>query len=184
MTATRLTEPYQPARLTEAHQHHVRMAREPAAAAEARSQVRAVIRAWKVPVDPDIAVLLASDMVTDAVMHGDGATVTLTIGCSRGHLRIDVCDTSRSRPAAEDGPAVTETGHGLVLVAALSAEWGSFRTLAGKAMYFTLAFQPDRSRAASAWPHRPQAGTARRGPRPARRPHWLHIQQRHQPAKG
>jgi hypothetical protein len=30
-----------------------------------------------------------------------------------------------------------------VLVAALSTEWGSFRTPAGKAVYFTLAFQPD-----------------------------------------
>jgi len=161
------------------------MAREPAAAAEARSQVRAVIRAWKVPVDPDIAVLLTSDMVTDAIMHGDGETVTLTISCSRGHLRIDVQDTSLSRAmAAEGGPAATETGCGLVLVAALSADWGSFRTRAGKVMYFTLAFQPGRSRAASAWPHWPQAGTARRGPRPARRPHWLHIQVRHQPAKG
>jgi hypothetical protein len=185
MTATRLTEPYQPARLTEPHQHHLRLAREPAAAAEARSQVRAVIRAWKVPVDPDIAVLLTSDMVTDAIMRGDGETVTLTISCSRGHLRIDVHDTSRSRPAAEEGgPAVTETGRGLVLVAALSAEWGSFRTLAGKARYFTLAFQPDRSLAASGWPHWPRAGAVRRGPRPARRPHWLHIQERHQPAKG
>ncbi len=163
MTATRLTEPCRPARLTGLRQHHVRLTREPAAAAEARSQVRTVIRDWKIPVDPDIAVLLTSDMVTDAIMHGDGETVTFTISCSRGHLRIDVYDTSRSRPAAEEGPAVTETGRGLVLVAALSAEWGSFRTLAGKAMYFTLAFQPDRSRAAGAWPRWPQAGTARRG---------------------
>ena len=31
----------------------------------------------------------------------------------------------------------------VALVAALSADWGSFRTPAGKAMYFTLAFQPD-----------------------------------------
>jgi len=32
---------------------------------------------------------------------------------------------------------------GLVLVAALSTEWGSFHTPAGKAVYFTLAFAPD-----------------------------------------
>ena len=30
-----------------------------------------------------------------------------------------------------------------MLVAALSTEWGSFRTPAGKAMYFTLAFRRD-----------------------------------------
>jgi hypothetical protein len=30
-----------------------------------------------------------------------------------------------------------------VLIAALSAEWGSFRTPAGEAVYFTLGFEPD-----------------------------------------
>ena len=141
-----------PTRPTELHQRRVRLTREPAAAAEARSQVRAVIRAWKVPVDPDIAVLLTSDLVTNAIMHGDGETVTLAIRCSGGHLRIDVYDTSRSLPMAADEPAVTETGPGLVLVAALSTEWGSFRTPAGKVVYFTLAFQPDLPWAAIARP--------------------------------
>jgi hypothetical protein len=44
---------------------------------------------------------------------------------------------------AVDEPAVTKTGPGLVLVAALSTEWGSFLTPAGKVVYFTLAFQSD-----------------------------------------
>jgi hypothetical protein len=128
---------------TELHQRRVQLTREPAAAAEARSQVRAAIRAWNVPVDPDIAVLLTSDLVTSAITHGEGKTVTLAIRCACGHLRIDVYDTSGSLPMAVDEPAVTETGHGLVLVAALSTGWGSFRTDAGKVTYFMLAFQPD-----------------------------------------
>ena len=131
---------------TELHLRRLRLTREPTAAAQARSQVRAVIRAWKVPVDPDIAVLLTSDLVTNAITHGDSETVTLAIRCSRGHLRIDVYDTSRSLSMAVDEPVGTETGRGLVLVAALSTEWGSFRTPAGEAVYFTLAFQPDRPR--------------------------------------
>ena len=32
---------------------------------------------------------------------------------------------------------------GLALVASLSAEWGSFLTFTGKAMYFALAFGAD-----------------------------------------
>ena len=180
---TRWTERDQPARRTELHHRRVPLAREPAAAAEARSEVRAVIRAGQVPVDPDIAVLLTSDLVTDAVMYGDGETITLAIRCFRGHLRVGVYDTSRSRPAA-DGPAGTEAGRGLVLVAALSTEWGSFRTLAGKARYFTLAFQPGRSRAPAAHPQGPYVRTVRRGLGAARRPHWLHIQEIRQPVKG
>ena len=132
-----------PTRPTELHQRRVRLVREPTAAAEARRQVRAVIHAWKVPVDPDIAVLLTSDLVTNAITHGDGETVTLAIRCSRGHLRIDVYDMSRSLSMAVDEPVGKETGRGLVLIAALSTEWGSFRTPTGEAVYFTLAFQPD-----------------------------------------
>ena len=132
-----------PTRPTELQQQRFRLTREPAAAAEARGQVRAVIRAWKVPVDPDIAVLLTSDLVTSAIMRGNGETVTLVVRCSRGQLRIDVYDTSRSVPIGEREPSGTENGRGLALVAALSTEWGSFRTPAGEAVYFALPFQPD-----------------------------------------
>ena len=133
-----------PTRPTELYQRRVRLTRKPAAAAEARSQVRVAIGEWRVPVDPDVAILLTSDLVTNAITHGDGETLTLAIRCSRGHLRIDVYDKSRSLPLGMDEPADTDAGRGLVLVAALSTEWGSFRTPAGKAMYFTLAFPPDR----------------------------------------
>lgn len=132
-----------PTRPTELYQRRVRLTREPAAAAEARSQIRAAIGDWKVPVDSDIAILLTSDLVTNAILHGDGETITLAIRCARGHLRIDVYDRSRYVPAAADKPGDAQAASGLVLVAALSADWGSFRTPAGKAMYFTLALQPD-----------------------------------------
>ena len=132
-----------PTRPTELYQRRVRLTREPTAAAEARSQVRVAIGDWKVPVDPDIAILLTSDLLTNAIVHGEGDTVTLAIRCSRGQLRIDVYDQSRYLPARADEPAGADTGRGLVLVAALSTEWGSFRTPAGKAMYFTLAFPHD-----------------------------------------
>ncbi len=133
-----------PTRSTELYQRRVRLAREPAAAAEARGQVRTTIRDWEVPVDLDIAVLLTSDLATNAITFGDGATFTLAIRCSRSHLRVDVYDKSRPLPGGVDEPADTRAGRGLALVAALSTEWGVFRTPAGKAMYFTLAFQPDR----------------------------------------
>jgi len=132
-----------PTHPTERHRRRVRLTREPAAAAEARSHVRAVIRAWQVPIDPDIAVLLASDLVTNAITFGHGETVTLTIRCSRGQLRIDVYDRSRYLPADAAERAGADAGRGLALVAVLSTEWGSFRTPAGKAMYFTLAFPCD-----------------------------------------
>jgi anti-sigma regulatory factor (Ser/Thr protein kinase) len=114
----------------------------PAAAGEARSQVRTAIRSWDLPVDTDIAVLLTSELVTNAIRQEGGKTVTLSIDCSRDQLRVDVHDASRSLPVMEDTVADAETGRGLMLVSALSDEWGFYSTPAGKAVYFTLAFQP------------------------------------------
>jgi hypothetical protein len=56
-----------------------------------------------------------------------------------------VHDTSRSLPAVAEVPADAETGRGLLLVETLSDEWGFYRTPAGKAVYFTLAFETDQA---------------------------------------
>jgi anti-sigma regulatory factor (Ser/Thr protein kinase) len=131
-----------PTRPTERHRCCVRLTTGPAAPAEARRQVRAAICAWDIPVDPSVAVLLTSELVTNAVRHEPGETIMLAVTCSRGQLRVDVHDTTCSLPVLVDVPADAEAGRGLMLVATLSAEWGVYRTPAGKAVYFTLAFQP------------------------------------------
>ena len=131
-----------PTRPTQLYGRRVRLSTGPAAAAEARGQVRAVICDWDIPVDLDVAVLLTSELVTNAILHDAGQNITLAVRCSRGHLRVDVYDTSCLMPVVMDVPADAEAGRGLMLVATLSDEWGFFRTPAGKAVYFTLAFQP------------------------------------------
>jgi anti-sigma regulatory factor (Ser/Thr protein kinase) len=131
-----------PIRPTVQHTHCMSLTAGPAAAAEARRQVRAAICAWDIPVDPSVAVLLASELVTNAIRHEPGESVMVIITCAGGELRVDVHDTSWwSVPVAVDAPADAEAGRGLMLVATLSADWGHYRTPAGKAVYFTLAFQ-------------------------------------------
>ena len=132
-----------PARTAELHAYRVRLTTGPAAAGEARGQVRATIGAWNVPVDTAVAVLLTSELVTNAIKHGAGGPVRLGIQCTRDQLRIEVHDTSPSLPVLMDTAVDATDGRGLVLVAALSAKWGAYRTPAGKVVYFTLAFQPD-----------------------------------------
>ena len=132
-----------PTRPTELRGCRVRLTAGPAAAAEARRQVQAAIRAWDIPVDLDVAVLLTSELVTNAIRHEVTGIIMLAITCSCGQLRVDVHDTSRALPMLVDAPVDAETGRGLMLVTTLSAEWGFFRTPAGKAVYFTLTFQPD-----------------------------------------
>jgi anti-sigma regulatory factor (Ser/Thr protein kinase) len=131
-----------PTRPTELQVCRIRLTASPAAAAEARDQVRAAIRAWEIPVDEDIAILLTSELVTNAISHETGTGITLAVTCSFGQLRVDVHDTSRTLPVLVDAPADAEAGRGLMLVATLSASWGVHRTPAGKAVYFTLAFEP------------------------------------------
>jgi hypothetical protein len=127
-----------PVRPAELYQRRVRLARQPAAAGEARGHVRAALSTWQVPVDPDIAILLTSDVVTDAIVHGAGPSVTVAIRCSRGQLRVDVYDSARtgfgSAPAGPDKEDHPE----LALVAQLADEWGAFRTPAGRTVYFAL----------------------------------------------
>jgi hypothetical protein len=131
-----------PTRSTEPRNRHVRLASGTAAPAEARAQVKAAICAWEVPVDPDTAVLLTSELVTNAIRQEAGGTVMLVITCSGGEFRVDVHDASRSLPVLVNAPADAEAGRGLMLVATLSADWGAYRTPAGKAVYFTLASGP------------------------------------------
>ena len=95
-----------------------------------------------------MAVLLTSELVTNAVTHGTptaGTFVLLTIACDAAWLRVDVHDGSGDLPVRRRrrGPAEAETGRGLLLVTSLSAEWGFYRTPAGKAVYFTLELQRD-----------------------------------------
>jgi anti-sigma regulatory factor (Ser/Thr protein kinase) len=115
----------------------------PTAAAEARRQVREAICAWDAPVDTGVAVLLTSELVTNALAHETGETLTLTITCVCGQLRVDVHDTSCAMPVLIEAPPDAETGRGLMLVASLATDWGFHMTRAGKAVYFTLGFEDD-----------------------------------------
>src|ERR1700734_2377452 len=138
----------------------VRLAQRLSAVAAARAEVEAAIGAWCVPVDPDVAILLTSELVTNAVTHaaanagpnGHAASrgraaeaVLLVIAADDAGLRVDVHDGSGDLPVLGDCPADAnaETGRGLLLVTSLSAEWGFYRTPGGKAVYFTLEAQPD-----------------------------------------
>ncbi len=132
-----------PTRTTVQRPLRVCLAAGPAAPAEARNLVREAISDWDVPVDPHVAALLTSELVTNAIRYEKGDTVKLFVTCSCGHLRVYVHDTSRVAPIPLDAPADAEAGRGLMLVTSLSTDWGHYRTPGGKAVYFTLAFQAD-----------------------------------------
>jgi anti-sigma regulatory factor (Ser/Thr protein kinase) len=138
-----------PMRPTVQRPRRISLAAGPAAAGDARRCVRAAIRAWDVPVDVDTAVLLTSELVTNALRHEKSGTITLTITCVCGQLRVDVRDTSRRVPMPVNTPVDAEAGRGLLLVSRLSTDWGFHPTPTGKSVYFTLAFEDDLDAASS-----------------------------------
>jgi anti-sigma regulatory factor (Ser/Thr protein kinase) len=141
------------ARMVPQFARRVRIPPEPAAAARARAEVAAAIHAWGIGVDPEVALLLTSELVTNAVTHGVGAApdlsagpgetadqVTVEITAGPAGLRVDVHDGSADPPVLTVPvvEAEQESGRGLLLVTSLAAEWGYYPTPAGKAVYFTL----------------------------------------------
>ncbi len=127
-----------PTRLALQHPRRLLLNAVPAAAGEARRQVQAYIYAWDVGVDPQTATLLTSELVTNAIRHATGEHILLILTSGSGQFRVDVHDTSTCGPVPVAVPAEAETGRGLMLVESLSADWGFYWTVAGKAVYFTL----------------------------------------------
>jgi anti-sigma regulatory factor (Ser/Thr protein kinase) len=92
----------------------------------------------------DSAVLLTSELVTNAVMHSSsrcaGGTITIVIMDATGGLRIEVTDggSELSSPVVR-GDVYASDGHGLFLVQTLSDQWGYLRDDKGTTVWFWLA---------------------------------------------
>ncbi|WP_394429249.1 ATP-binding protein [Streptomyces sp. SGAir0957] len=108
---------------------------------ETRRALRELLRQWGIPGRSEIAELLTSELVTNALVHTDrDAELTATVG-PRG-LRVEVRDdTSRKPrlrvPIADDGT----NGRGLFLVQSLADAWGVMMLgagSAGKVVWFEL----------------------------------------------
>jgi hypothetical protein len=85
-----------------------------------------------------VAILLTSDLVINAVTNGAGDTITLGIRWSSGQFRVEVHDASVSGDSWETADA----DRGLLLAATMAADWGHYRTPAGRAVYYVLASEP------------------------------------------
>jgi anti-sigma regulatory factor (Ser/Thr protein kinase) len=91
----------------------------------------------------DVAVLLTSEIVTNAVVHSNsrraGGTVTVVVIEISGGLRVEVADdgSDLSTPVVK-GDVYASDGHGLYLVQALADQWGYVREEAGTTVWFWL----------------------------------------------
>jgi anti-sigma regulatory factor (Ser/Thr protein kinase) len=87
----------------------------------------------------ETAMLLVSEVVTNAVKHGSGRPV-LDIDVQPEVLRVTVTDDAPGVPELQrDNPPLADGGRGLQLVETLAARWGTNRRLpSGKSVWFEL----------------------------------------------
>jgi serine/threonine-protein kinase RsbW len=118
-------------------------AAEPAAGL-ARQETRAAVAAWQLAYLADSAVLLVSELVTNAIQHAgpDGSATVLRLEYAGGWLRIEVHDASPHVPRPRIPDGLDESGFGLMLVDAMAAKWGVQHTAAGKAVWAELDTRP------------------------------------------
>ena len=101
----------------------------------ARMMTRYMLSEWQVAPEPiDVAVLLASELVTNAVVFRpaqpvrDGYVpyITLALRHSAGLAVIEVSDENENPPEPGVADLESEGGRGLMLVQALSREWSYY----------------------------------------------------------
>lgn len=105
---------------------------------EARRALRELLRHWGRPGRSDIAELLTSELVTNAIVHTDHDAV-LTVSVGPHGLRVEVRDFVARQPRLRVPNADSCTnGRGLVLVESLADDWGVRTHGVGKAVWFEL----------------------------------------------
>lgn len=111
--------------------------------ATARSFVRDTLQGWGFSDIVDDAVVLTSELVTNAVVHAGTAADVLCLRSDDG-ARIEVADHYPEREIPLQGAAITmsspdrEGGRGLQLCAALASRWGVDYTPTQKLVWFQL----------------------------------------------
>jgi anti-sigma regulatory factor (Ser/Thr protein kinase) len=108
-------------------------------ASASRQFIADVLTRWSIAPDVvDIAELLVSELVTNAVLHTSGG-VTLRVNLANGVLRVAVTDESGERPAVlTEADLDTTGGRGLKLVDEHSDRWGGEPDGIGKTVWFEL----------------------------------------------
>lgn len=110
---------------------------EPDAASRARRFVQAALDGTRFEVRADDAVLVVSEMVTNALLHAE-PPVSVDLVVLEEHLRIEVRDGAH-RPVVETPSSTySTTGRGLSVVEALSARWGMEPEGGGKLVWAEL----------------------------------------------
>ena len=110
----------------------------PSSLAAARGVLRRACAGWGVPSVTDIAQVVATELVANAVRHA-GTPMRLVVTMRHRYLHIFVHDKAGGQPRVVDPNGQPDGGgRGLMVVEALAAAWGSTATADGKFVWASL----------------------------------------------
>ncbi len=110
----------------------------PESVASARRFVAAAMRRHHAMPDTiDIACLLTSELVTNALVHA-GSRVNLAVLVSDSGFRVEVGDTNPQDVRRREIQPDDASGRGLHIVDVMSSRWGTAPTGDGKRVWFEL----------------------------------------------
>jgi anti-sigma regulatory factor (Ser/Thr protein kinase) len=112
----------------------------------ARDFAAKLLTTWPYQGPHDDVILVVSELVTNAVLHGGGAPV-LRLTATEQRLRIEVTDNSSVLPALR--PSGANGGWGLRLVGRLGVSWGTTRRGTGKVVWCELEDASEEASAAT-----------------------------------
>ncbi len=111
---------------------------EAAAVRSARTFVESTLAAWELDEVAEVAVLLTSELSTNAVCHARTA-FWVAVSCAPAELVVEVADGSDALPVTRPKVLRAEGGRGMQLVEGLARAWGARRVGGGgKVVWFEL----------------------------------------------
>ena len=110
--------------------------------AEARVEVGALLHDWAQPDQVDTAVLLASELVGNVLVHTDQAaflTATVTGEVGSRTLKVEVSDRGDELPHQRAPGELASSGRGLMMLDILCEQWSVRPESEGKTVWFELS---------------------------------------------
>ena len=106
--------------------------------------IGAAVRAWGAHERADEVELVADELITNALMHTEGAAVVTlrVLGSAERRLRVEVEDSSSALPRRREAGENGVSGRGLLLVDLLTDEWGVEARGGGKVVWCEFLVEP------------------------------------------
>lgn len=119
--------------------HHRAFPNVPSSAPAVRGFLRRVLADVDGQVDLDVALLLATELVGNTVLHTTVPDFEVFVTLTSGGVRIGVRDDDPTRPVFRAPELLDTDGRGLPLVQSMSLAWGIDDRAGGKLVWFDLS---------------------------------------------